>query len=279
MKFTQKLSKAAGSTHSYLCVGLDPYLHRIPRELKARYAQPPEQVVHFLKQVIEVTASHCAAFKPNLAFFEALGPAGLEVFREVISFIPDHKVVIADAKRGDISSTAEHYARAYFEQFEVDAITLSPLMGFEALQPFLNYDEKGVFVLALTSNPGADDFLKKPFSDHASMAEYIADHLQSINKNHAAHAGMVVGATQAKEIEAVVRHHPEAALLIPGMGAQGGNLAPFKTVLSNHKGLPLFNSSRGILYAGEGTDDWQEAVEDQAIQSKDQLNALLKTHA
>lgn len=279
MSFIQKLSSAVNQADSYLCVGLDPYLNRIPKALKDEYSHPHEQVIHFLKQIIEITVPHCAAFKPNLAFFEALGAPGLEAFQEVIDFIPKNKIIIADAKRGDISSTADHYAHAFFKQFDVDAITLNPLMGFETLNAFLGYEEKGIFVLTLTSNPGAADFLKQPFSGSPSMAEYIAVNLQSINDENATHVGMVVGATQAKEIEAVIRHHPEAALLIPGMGAQGGDIESFKTVLNNHKGIPLFNSSRGILYAGEGTDNWQEAVKNQAIQSKEQLNSILKSNA
>src|SRR5699024_6994853 len=198
-KFTQKLSKAVNEADSYLCVGLDPYLERIPQNIKNVYSCAEEQVIHFLKRVIEITAPHCAAFKPNLGFFEALGADGFRVFQQVISFIPENKIIIADAKRGDISSTADHYASAFFEKFDIDALTLNPLMGFEALHPFLEYENKGVFVLTLTSNPGASDFLKQPFAGHYSMAEYIAAKLKTINDKSAAHAGMVVGATQAKE--------------------------------------------------------------------------------
>ncbi len=279
MKFTQKLLNAVDEVDSHLCIGLDPYLERLPKVIKSKYSQPNEQIFHFLKQVIEITAPHCAAYKPNLAFFEALGPGGLEVFQEVINIIPEDKVIIADAKRGDISTTAEHYARAFFEQFDVDAVTLNPLMGFETLKPFLEYDEKGIFVLTLTSNPGASDFFLKPFGENNSMAEYIAKNLKIINEEYAGHAGMVTGATKAKEVEAVIRHHPEAALLIPGMGAQGGSIGEFKTVLKNHKGIPLFNSSRSILYAGEGKDDWEKAVEQKARESMEQLNLMLKTNA
>ncbi len=279
MIFTQKLSKAVRGAGSNLCIGLDPNLERLPEKIKQKYSQSEEQVFHFLKRVIEVTSPHCAAFKPNLAFFEALGAAGLEVFQEVIKIIPNEKVVIADAKRGDINSTAEHYARAYFEKFDVDAVTLNPLMGFETLEPFLNYHEKSIFVLTLTSNSGAADFLMKPFSGKKSMAGYIAERLKLINEESQAHIGMVVGATKPNDVEPVIGHHPEAALLIPGMGAQGGTVKEFKRALKNHQGVPLFNSSRSILYAGEQSKDWEKAVEKQASKSKEELNSILKADA
>lgn len=279
MTFTQKLTEAVRETDSYLCTGLDPNLERVPKIIKKQYSQPDEQVFHFLKRVIEITSPHCAAFKPNMAFFEALGGVGLEVFEEVIKCIPDQKIIIADAKRGDISTTAEHYARAYFEEFNVDALTLNPLMGFETLEPFLEYPEKGIFVLTLASNPGAADFLMKPFAEQASMAAYIAQKCVSINNPNAAHVGMVVGATKPYKIKSVIRHHPGAALLIPGMGAQGGSISEFKKVLEAHQGISLFNSSRSILYAGEQANDWGKAVEKQTTELKSQLNSIFKADA
>lgn len=278
MKFTQKLLNAVNEVDSPLCVGLDPNLERLPETINTANSTPEEQVLHFLKQIIEITTPHCAAYKPNLAFFEALGAGGLEIFQAVINIIPDDKIIIADAKRGDISTTAEHYARAFFEQFDVDAITLNPLMGFETLKPFLRNEEKAVFVLTLTSNPGASDFLMKPFGGSNTMAEYIAKSLKTINEEFASHAGMVVGATKAKEVGTVIRHHPKAALLIPGMGAQGGAISEVKILLKNHEGVPLFNSSRSILYAGEGKNDWKKKVEKKAKESKQELNSILKAN-
>lgn len=276
MKFTQKLLSAVGKTESNLCVGLDPYLFRIPDGVKTKYSQPEDQVIQFLKEVIEATTQHCAAYKPNLAFFEALGANGLSVFQEVIHFIPDDKIIIADAKRGDISSTADHYACAFFEQFDVDAITLNPLMGFDTLDSFLDYECKGLFVLTLTSNPGASDFLMQPFAGEDTMAAFIAKKLSTLNESNATHIGMVTGATNTNDLESVIKYHPNAALLIPGIGAQGGSLDEFKTILKNHKGIPLFSSSRSILYAEDSQDDWQKAVEEQAKKSKEQINSILK---
>lgn len=274
MTFNQKLEEAASKNSSCLCVGLDPNIERIPAQLKKTYPKTEELVFHFLKEVIDVTAEHCAAYKPNLGFFEALGPNGLQVFQKVIDYIPAGKIVIADAKRGDISSTAEHYAKAYFEEFDADAITLNPLMGFETLNPFLDHPQKGLYVLTLTSNPGADDFLTKPFSSYASTAEYIADTLAVHDEKHVTHVGMVIGATKPDKVAAVIEHHHNAALLIPGIGAQGGSIEQMAAVLKDHKGIPLFNSSRSILYAGEHADNWQQATEDQALEFKRSLKPI-----
>lgn len=275
MQFVDKLNQAVKAANSNLCVGLDPYLERIPEDIKQQHSSSHKQVYYFLKTVIEVTAPHCAAYKPNLGFFEALGAGGLEVFEWVVGHIPDDKIIIADAKRGDISSTANHYAKAYFEKFDVDAITINPLMGFDTLTPFDDYEEKGVFVLTLTSNPGANDFLMQPFGDEDTMAAYIASKLHQLNDKNATHLGMVTGATNTKDLKLVLQKHPQAALLIPGIGAQGGSLDDFSSLLNEHEGIPVFNSSRGILYAGEGQDDWQSAVEAQAERSKNEINSIL----
>lgn len=278
MTFLQKLEEAVRQSDSTLCVGLDPNLKRIPTPLKKEYPDPDKQVYHFLKQVIDNTSDHCAAYKPNLGFFEALGATGLQVFNEVIEHIPDDKVIIADAKRGDISSTAEHYAEAYFNQFDVDAVTLNPLMGFETLDPFLNHPEKAVFVLTLTSNPGAEDFLKKTFGVHDSMAAYIAEVLAGYDKKHATHIGMVVGATQAKILQPVIGNHPNGALLIPGIGAQGGSINELATALEQHSGIPLVSSSRSILYAGQNSSNWKKAVGKKASEFKNALQPLTQRY-
>ncbi len=274
MAFLQKLRLAVETSGSCLCVGLDPYVERIPAGITDKYTDPPEQVLHFLKEVINVTGDHCAAYKPNLGFFEALGAPGLEVFKEVVETIPDDKIIIADAKRGDISSTAEHYAKAYFEQFDVDAITLNPLMGFETLDPFRHDPQKAVFVLTLTSNPGADDFLTQPFKHYPSTSEYIAEELAVCQKASDTHIGMVIGATKPESITPIIQHYPEASLLIPGVGAQGGAVEPLASALENHRGVSLINSSRRILYAGGQEDNWQEAVADKALQLKNALQPL-----
>jgi orotidine-5'-phosphate decarboxylase len=279
MNFSERLRKAVRKSGSCLCVGLDPDLARIPESVSNEYKMRPEQVASFLKTVIDQTRDHCAAYKPNLGFFEALGASGLEVFQDVINYIPDGKIVVADVKRGDISSTAKHYAKAYFETFDVDAITINPMMGFESLQPFLDYPGKGVYTLTLTSNPGARDFLMIPFEGYDTMAAYIAHNLAQLQENHATSLGMVVGATKAENLADVLQQHPQGDLLIPGIGAQGGSIPELEKVLSGHKGVPLVNSSRSIIYAGEGTGEWKQAISDASRKLKQALTSITDKYA
>lgn len=274
MTYTEKLLNAIRSAGSCLCVGLDPNLDRIPEPVKKAYPDPAEQVLYFCRTVIDYSEQHCAAFKPNLAFFEALGAKGLEVFEKVVAHIPDDKIVIADAKRGDISSTAEHYYKAYFETFNVDALTLNPLMGFETLDAFKDHPEKALYVLALTSNSGAADFLRKPFEGYAMMGQYIAAGLKERSAGNRTHLGMVIGATQTETAGSVLEQHPEGSLLIPGIGAQGGSVDDTLQALKSHKGPALINSSRGIIYAGNNDEDWAEKVHESARQTKERLKDI-----
>lgn len=274
MTFTEKLETAVKQAVSVLCVGLDPNLALIPETIKKNYPSPAEQVMVFCKQVIESTSASCAAYKPNMAFFEALGSKGIAALEEILSYIPSDKIVIADAKRGDIHSTAEHYKITFFDSFNADAVTLNPLMGFETLDAFLEDTRKGVYVLALTSNPGAADFLKKPFQGHDMMAQYIAGHLSEKSRTSKTHLGMVIGATQSGEISSVIDMHPEGSLLIPGIGAQGGSVNELAEALRNHRGIPLINSSRGIIYAGNQMEKWAEGVEQKAQEMKQKLNQI-----
>ena len=222
MTYLEKLKAAVKSSNSTLCVGLDPNLEKLPVVVKEKFSSPDEQVSYFCKMVVDYTYSYAAAFKPNLAFFEALGSKGLAVFEEVINHIPKDRIVIADAKRGDISTTAEHYKKSFFDLFDVDAVTLNPLMGFETLDAFSNDEGKGMYILTLTSNPGASDFLKKPFEGFQTMAEYIAHEIFERSVKVETHLGMVVGATQAEEALPIINQHSTGSLLIPGVGAQGG---------------------------------------------------------
>ncbi|MDZ7806385.1 MAG: orotidine-5'-phosphate decarboxylase [Gracilimonas sp.] len=274
MTFLEKLRTSISKTGSTLCVGLDPNLNLLPNPVKDQFETPEEQVTYFCKLVVNYTAHHCAAYKPNLAFFEALGPNGLVVFKEVIEHIPNDKIIIADAKRGDISSTAEHYKNAFWDKFNVDAITLNPLMGFETLDAFSKDETKGIYVLTLTSNTGANDFLKKPFSGYDMMSQFIASKLNKRSGSSKSHLGMVIGATQADEAESVLNYHPKGALLIPGIGAQGGSITELTRALKQHKGLALINSSRGIIYAGKDESDWPEHVANAAKTMKQKLSQI-----
>ncbi|MTI86834.1 MAG: orotidine-5'-phosphate decarboxylase [Balneolaceae bacterium] len=271
MTFTKKLETAIKSTKSTLCVGLDPNLDLLPQPVKNQFETAEEQVTHFCKLVIDYSLGYSAAYKPNLAFFEALGRNGLGVLEEVINHIPDDKIVIADAKRGDISSTAEHYKKTFFDYFDVDAVTLNPLMGFETLEAFGKDENKAIYVLTLTSNAGAIDFFKKPFAQFDSMGQYIAHKLAAKSADYQSHLGMVIGATQAEEASLVIEQHTKGALLIPGIGVQGGSINELKKALINHAGLPLINSSRGIIYAGKDHENWPELVEEKAKKTRNEL--------
>ncbi len=278
MNFTEKLQKAVSAGTTTVCVGLDPNLDLLPNAIKKQNLSDAKKVGQFLKKVIDATAEHCAAFKPNLGFFEALGPDGWDTFETVLNYIPDEKIIIADAKRGDISSTAEHYAKAFFEQFDIDAVTLNPLMGFETLNPFLQYPDKAVYVLTLTSNPGASDILKQELAGGTSISSYIAEQLHKKQSNSKTAIGMVVGATQARELNPIITRFPESPLLIPGIGKQGGSIQKLAKSLEGHSGIPLVNSSRSIIYAGSDTENWEEAVAKSALTLKDRLAPITKRY-
>lgn len=264
MTFNERLLSAVKTNNSTLCVGLDPNLELMPKSIIDTDQPDPQKVERFLKKVIDVTANHCAAYKPNLGFFEALGADGWDIFEDILDHIPSDKIIIADAKRGDISSTAEHYAKAFFEQFDVDAVTLNPLMGFETLNPFLNDASKGIYVLTLTSNPGAKDILLKELSDGKTVSSFIAKGLRVKQEKSSTAIGMVVGATKANELEPVINQFSESPLLIPGVGKQGGSISALKESLEQHSGIPLINSSRSIIYAGGDAPNWYEAVAESA---------------
>jgi len=275
MNFTTKLQNAVEESGSLLCVGLDPVVERLPA---TDLSDPTEKVHLFCRQVIEATAPHCCAYKLNTAFFEALGSDGIRVFEDLIDHIGSKKIIIADAKRADIAHSAEQYKKAFFETFDVDAVTLNPLMGFDTLQPFLNHPRKAIYILTLTSNPGAEHFFLAPFQESETLSDYIADRLKTISETAQSHIGMVVGATQKHHIQSVLRHYPAGSLLIPGVGRQGGSIDDLVTLLQDHKGIPLITSSRSIIYAGEGHDNWQDKVEQTACEMKTSLKPLTQKY-
>ncbi|HLR26468.1 MAG TPA: orotidine-5'-phosphate decarboxylase [Fodinibius sp.] len=278
MDFRIKLAKAVQQHNSILCVGLDPNLDLLPDIIKNNRSANPKKVGQFLKTVIDVTKDHCTAYKPNLGFFEALGPDGWDLFAEILHYLPSDKIVIADAKRGDISSTAEHYAKAFFNKFAIDAITINPLMGFETLDPFLSNPEKAVYTLTLTSNPGASDILLQRLADGRTVASYIAQKLAQKQEESQSAIGMVVGATKATKLHSVIDHFPNAPLLIPGIGTQGGSTKALADALKNHKGIPLVNSSRSIIYAGSGNKNWEKDVAESAKKLNSQLASITEQY-
>lgn len=278
MDYPEKLKKAVEGARSCLCVGLDPHPDRIPSPFRERYSDPAERAGRFLKRVIELTFPYCAAYKPNLAFFEALGAGGLETFRAVLEAIPNDKIVIADAKRGDIGSTSVQYAEAYFKTFAVDALTFNPLMGFETLEAFESYPSRALYVLALTSNPGASDFFLQAIGEHDSMADYIAAGLAERAAPRKTTLGMVVGATWPGRLKPVLRNHPSSPLLLPGVGSQGGSIDELAQALEGHRGIPLVSSSRSILFPGGDPAKWEEQVIETAKSYRRQLEPLTARH-
>ena len=231
--------------NSFLCVGLDPAPDRLPPHLNG-------DVLAFNRAIIDATRDLCVAYKPNAAFYEALGLEGTRILRDTIAYIGSEHFIIDDAKRGDIGNTSGYYARAAFETLGADAVTVAPYMGSDSVRPFLEYPGKWVILLALTSNQGSHDF------QHASQDG--GPPLYACVMTTAAEWGspdqlmFVCGATQAERFAELRRLTPDHFFLVPGVGAQGGDLAAVcRHGMNDHCGL-LVNSSRGILYAGQGAD-------------------------
>jgi len=262
MDFYSKLRTAIEENNSLICVGLDP----VPARLPLRFAREDDPVLAFNRYIIEATADIACAYKPNIAFYEALGPQGLETLRLTIEAIPPHIPVILDAKRGDIGSTARAYAQAAFEVLKADAVTLIPYLGRDSIVPFLAYKDKGVFILCHTSNPGACD-LQASIVDGKPLYVRVAEWATTL----APKIGLVVGATYPEAIEAVREAAPEAWLLIPGVGAQGGNVkAALEAGLSGADAKVVVNVSRSIIYA----DDPRKAAEE----FRTLVNAIRQAH-
>ncbi|WP_438945397.1 orotidine-5'-phosphate decarboxylase [Sediminibacterium sp.] len=249
---------------SYLCVGLDTDLQKIPAHLK----EQPDAMLQFNKAIIDATLPHCVSYKINTAFYEAMGLKGWEIMQETLAYIPKTHFTIADAKRGDIGNTSTQYARAFFEAMDFDAITVAPYMGEDSIRPFLEYENKVTIVLGLTSNAGSNDFqqlILEEYDESLTMVPHITQ--GAVSKRLYEHVigrvaswgspenlMFVVGATQATEFENIRDIIPEHFLLVPGVGAQGGSLeAVSKFGLNKDAGL-LVNASRAIIYASEGED-------------------------
>lgn len=259
MTFKDKMRIAVSTANTSLIIGLDPDYEKLPAIIKRKASSKADAVNTFCREIIEHTMPFCAGYKLNLAFFEALGDQGLDVFRQVCSAVPFDKLLIADAKRGDIGNTTSMYAHAYWKAFRADAITLNPLMGIETLMPFLKDSRKAVFALALTSNDGASDFLLQKMQNGNSLSEEIAIRLQQLAEHDLALGtlGMVVGATQTEKLAPVLDKFPQAPLLIPGFGAQGGKIEDMVKLLESreHPAFPVVG--RSIIYEFSDGDDYK----------------------
>lgn len=242
---------------SFLCVGLDSDIQKLPQIVK----NDIDPVFSFNKQIIDATHEYTVAYKPNLAFYEALGPKGLVSLEKTVDYIRSvdpSLFIIADAKRGDIGNTANQYARAFFVHYDFDAITLSPYMGRDSIEPFLDYPDKWVIILALTSNRGADDFEKKQLLGSTYLYEEV---IQScLGWGNPDNMMFVVGATQTDYIKNIRELAPDNFFLVPGVGAQGGDLEPVIESGQNTSGGLLINSSRGIIFASQEADFGEQAA-------------------
>ena len=256
---------------SFLCVGLDIDLKKIPPHL----LNEKDPIFSFSKSIIDATHSFTVAYKPNLAFFEAYGLKGWKAFEKTIDYLnknyPNH-FIIADAKRGDIGNTAGRYAKAFFENFGVDAVTISPYMGRDSIEPFLSYKDKYAVLLALTSNEGSRDF---QFSEDKGVPLYEKVLRLSTKFKNSNKLMYVVGATKSENLISIRKIVPDSFLLIPGVGAQGGNLKEVvQNGINSNCGL-LVNSSRGIIYASSGTDFSTKAAE-KAFNMQKEMSEYLK---
>lgn len=237
---------------SYLCIGLDTDIEKIPRHLQSR----ADAVFEFNKQIIDATKDLCVGYKINTAFYEAAGLQGWKAMEQTVNYVPFTHFKIADAKRGDIGNTSSQYAKAFFEVLNFDAITVAPYMGSDSIQPFLAYEGKWTIVLALTSNNGSEDFQQQKMNGNYLYETVIKKVSEWGTKENLM---FVVGATKAQDLSAIRKIIPDNFLLIPGVGAQGGSLTEVsKYGLNSDCGL-LINASRAIIYAGKDENFAEEA--------------------
>lgn len=248
--YVEKVVLAATQNSSLLCVGLDAEPGRLPSHLQA--LPPAEAVLAFNRELIDATCDLVAAYKPNLAFYEALGPAGMEAFRATVAHVPHGIPVIADAKRGDIDNTARAYARAIFDVYGCDAITANPYLGRDALAPFLDRADRGTYILCRTSNPGAADIAEL---DVAGEPLYVRIAERAPRWTTNGNIGLVVGATAPAQLARVRVAAPDVPILLPGVGAQGGDLEGSIGAGLDRTGAGLLVvAARQVMYASSGRD-------------------------
>ena len=263
----QELINQIFTKKTFLCVGLDTDIKKIPEHL----LKEEDPIFAFNKAIIDATAPYCVAYKPNLAFYEAFGLKGMVAFEKTIQYLKAHypnHFIIADAKRGDIGNTSAMYARTFFEEYDLDALTVAPYMGEDSVTPFLGYEGKWVVLLALTSNKGSHDFQMTTDAQGERLFEKVLKKSQEWGNTE--NMMYVVGATQGKMFADIRRLAPNHFLLVPGVGAQGGSLQEVcKYGMTSECGL-LVNSSRGIIYASSG-EDFAEVAAQKAKELQEEM--------
>ncbi|SEN78688.1 orotidine-5'-phosphate decarboxylase [Chitinophaga rupis] len=243
----QELVGLIKEKQSYLCVGLDTDIHKIPKHLLS-HADP---VFAFNKAIIDATRDLCVSYKINTAFYECMGMRGWESLQRTVEYIPTGIFTIADAKRGDIGNTATQYAKTFFDTYNFDAVTVAPYMGRDSVEPFLHFSEKWAIVLGLTSNEGAQDFQMQRVGDEYLYEKVIRTTMEWGTPDNLM---FVVGATQTSQLAAIRQLAPDNFFLVPGVGAQGGSLQEISSLAMNKDCGLLVNASRAIIYAGNGDD-------------------------
>lgn len=267
----QDLFNQIQKKRSFLCVGLDTDIKKIPAHL----LNEEDPIFAFNKEIIDATADLCVAYKPNLAFYESLGVKGWVAFEKTVEYIKTkypEQFIIADAKRGDIGNTSEMYARSFFEHMDIDSVTVAPYMGEDSVKPFLIYPDRWVIVLALTSNKGSHDFQLMQDTNGERLFEKVMRTAQTWATDD--QMMFVVGATQGKLFEDIRKVSPDHFLLVPGVGAQGGSLSEVAQYgMNDHCGL-LVNSSRAIIYA-DNTTDFANVARQEAKKVQEEMDQLL----
>lgn len=268
----QQLIEQIKEKRTFLCVGLDTDLKKIPQHL----LEDDDPIFAFNRAIIDATADYCVAYKPNLAFYEAFGVKGMVSFEKTIQYLHQHypnHFIIADAKRGDIGNTSAMYARTFFEEYNIDSLTVAPYMGEDSVTPFLGYDGHWVILLALTSNKGSHDFQLTEDAQGQRLFEKVLQTSQQWGTKD--NMMYVVGATQGRMFEDIRRLVPDHFLLVPGVGAQGGSLEEVCRYGMNADCGLLVNSSRGIIYASNG-EDFAEVAAQKAQELRNQMDTELK---
>ena len=267
----QQLIQNIKAKRSFLCVGLDTDLKKVPAHL----LNEEDPIFAFNKAIIDATAAYCVAYKPNLAFYEAFGVKGLMAFEKTVKYIQENypdQFIIADAKRGDIGNTSAMYARTFFEEYNLDSVTVAPYMGEDSVTPFLGYDGKWVILLALTSNKGSHDFQLTEDTEGEKLFQKVLRKSQEWAGND--QMMYVVGATQGQAFEEIRKIVPNHFLLVPGVGAQGGSLSEVCKYGMTQECCLLVNSSRAIIYA-DNTENFATAAAEAAKEVQQEMAAEL----
>ncbi len=267
----QELVDQIKEKQSFLCVGLDADIQKIPAHL----LELDDPIFEFNKRIIDATKDYCVAYKPNIAFYESLGAKGWESLEKTLDYIPDSIFTIADAKRGDIGNTSRMYARTFFEKIPFDSVTIAPYMGKDSVEPFLEYDGKWVIMLALTSNEGGKDFQTSRLANGEQVYQKVLR--RSLEWKNSERLMYVVGATRAEALADVRQIVPDHFLLVPGVGAQGGSLAEVAKYGMNKDCGLLVNSSRGIIYASQ-EKDFAEVAGEKARELQQEMAVLLEKY-